>query len=413
MDKSKPRRPRISVATVVAADRWRATSRIAGVAAISRVLIEAARAGVTTAWLAVDAPGSLVDIVADDLARGGAEISVKWVSRRPTDLDFADVARGAVLLLSCDAVITASALRRLAEQEDETVLALGSRPLAARLSDRGLPPNLTLAEFDVRQRAAVLEARPEDVILLDSPSAASRQILRQTGKASDGLISRWLNRPISRAISGAVLHIDGVRPGHLTMVTALLGLLMFACLVFGGARGLIFGGLLFQAASIVDGVDGEIARAAFRSSHKGAVLDTAVDMITNLMFVVGVTIGLGRVYGPLFWLIGGADFVMMATGLGLMAVLVRREPGGASFNLVKDFYARRYVTGPIARIFVVLKTLTSRDFFAFAFALLAVVGLSRVIPWAFFAAAVIWLMLVIGATVALLGRSPARSAPPA
>jgi CDP-L-myo-inositol myo-inositolphosphotransferase len=57
-------------------------------------------------------------------------------------------------------------------------------------------------------------------------------------------------------------------------------------------RGLIAGGLLFMPL-VFDGVDGEIARATFRSSPAGAALDTGVDMATNLAFMLGVTINLG------------------------------------------------------------------------------------------------------------------------
>ena len=406
MDETKTGRPCDGVAMVVPADRAAATRRIAGVAAISRVLIEASRAGVIRAFVVLDAPGQLAAVVADDLARAGRQLTVDWSTPDQIEPAVRTTTSSRVLLLSTRTLVAAGALRRLLDQEGEAVLVHEHRPLAAQL----WPTDLRL-ELDAAldgQGREILDAAPQDAIDLSAPSKASRTILRQTGKTSDGLISRWLNRQVSRAMSGVLLQVGGVRPWHMTVVTAATGLAMFAALCFGGARGLVMGGLLFQLASIVDGVDGEIARATFRSSVTGAAMDTAVDMMTNLMFVLGVTVGLGRVYGPLYWQIGGVDFLIMMTGLAIMTVLVRREPGGTSFDLVKNFYARRYTTGPIARIFVVLKTLTSRDFFAFAFAVLAATGLSRAIPWAFAGAASIWLALVIGAAVVLLGRSAAR-----
>ena len=391
---------------VVPADQAVAGRRIAGVAAVSRVLIEASRAGVTRAFVVLDPPGPLAAVVASDLIRAGRQLTVDWSTPDQIDDAVRRVGTPRVLLLSTHALVAAEALRRLMDQDGETVLLRERRPLAAHLALPNLRLDLDMA-LDGRG-LQVLDAAPQDAIDLAAPSMASRAVLRQTGKTSDGLISRWLNRPVSRAISGALLPIGAVRPWHMTVVTAVIGLAMFAALCFGGAQGLVAGGLLFQLASIVDGVDGEIARATFRSSVTGAALDTAVDMMTNLMFVLGVTIGLGRVYGPLYWQIGGVDFLIMMTGLAIMTVLVRREPGGTSFDLVKNFYARRYTSGPIARIFVVLKTLTSRDFFAFAFAVLAATGLSRAIPWAFAGAASIWFALVIGAAMVLLGRSGAR-----
>ena len=342
-------------------------------------------------------------MVSDDLERAGSRITVDWCSRAAIADWLGSGAASEVVILSARSIVSAESLSRLIAFDGEAVLALGTRPLAARLTG----PLASLVEPEMlmlRSGVTVLEARPDHVVPLDRPSIASGEILRRTGKESDGLVSRCLNRPISRAISGFVLRFDPIRPLHMTVVTAAAGLAMFVALTAGGLEGLALGGLLFQTASILDGVDGEIARATFRTSDAGAALDTTVDMITNLFFVLGLTIGLGRVYGHGYWLIGGADFLLMATGLAIMTVLVRREPGGTSFDLLKQFYGRRCEGGPTSRAFVVLKTMTSRDFFAFAFAVLAMLGLSRLIPWIFGVAAVVWLVLVIGAAVVLLAR---------
>ena len=342
-------------------------------------------------------------MVSDDLARSGSRITVEWCSRASVEDWLGSGAVSEVLVLSARSLVSAECLSRLIAFDGEAVLASGTRPLAARLTG----PQVSLVELETLMRrggVTVLDARQDQAVPLDRPSFAAAEILRRTGKVSDGLVSRCLNRPISRAISGLVLRFDPVRPWHMTVVTAVAGLAMFVALTAGGAEGLALGGLLFQLASIVDGVDGEIARATYRASDAGAALDTTVDMITNLFFVLGLTIGLGAVYDHGYWLIGGADFLLMATGLVIMTVLVRREPGGTSFDLLKQFYARRYAGGSPSRVFVVLKTMTSRDFFALAFAVLAVAGLSRVIPWIFGVAAVVWLTLVVAAAVVLLAR---------
>src|SRR3569623_247167 len=67
---------------------------------------------------------------------------------------------------------------------------------------------------------------PVAVVSAQVPSA--REVLLATGKASDGLISRWLNRPISRAISALLLRYTGAKPVHATLGTAALALAMFA-----------------------------------------------------------------------------------------------------------------------------------------------------------------------------------------
>src|ERR1044072_4628274 len=162
-----------------------------------------------------------------------------------------------------------------------------------------------------------LLTRAGDTIDLRDDWAATRTILRGTAKSSDGLVSRWLNRPVSQFISSFLLQTPGVRPWHASVGAAVTGLLMAVALLFGGRTGLIAGGVLFHAASVIDGVDGEIARAAHRSTRSGAILDTTIDMITNLAFFLCITVALTRLYGVSHlyfgaWLVGLAAFGLVA-----------------------------------------------------------------------------------------------------
>ena len=151
---------------------------------------------------------------------------------------------------------------------------------------------------------------------------------------------------------------------------------MFAALLLGGASGLIVGGLLFQAASVFDGVDGEIARATFRSSPAGAALDTGVDMATNLSFMLGVTINLGLSEGREAVLVGGWGFLIFAVGLILTSRLAARAAGPFSLDLLKHRYRRQF-SGPIATSLISVGTVaTGRDVFALVFALLIVAGVT-------------------------------------
>ena len=70
-------------------------------------------------------------------------------------------------------------------------------------------------------------------------------------------------------------------------------MVLFWGVLEGGKTGLILGGILFQAASVIDGVDGEMARATFRATDFGKTLDSAVDMATNFLFVSALTLHLG------------------------------------------------------------------------------------------------------------------------
>jgi phosphatidylglycerophosphate synthase len=237
--------------------------------------------------------------------------------------------------------------------------------------------------------------RGEEIIPAARDSAAARQVLRETAKDSDGIVSKYLNRPVSRAISALLLQVPGFRPVHATIGTALIAIAMAYELLFGGRQGLIWGGILFHVASVFDGVDGEVARATYRSSSRGALLDTVVDMMTNFLFYVGLTVSLTRLYGPGQAMMGGWAVAAGLTGMLILGWLVRQlgEPG--NFDLLKRFYRERFHSGFPRRIVDAVVTITSRDFFAFGSALLIVTGHPKVVTLGLALFASLWVLLII------------------
>ncbi|MGH2608916.1 MAG: CDP-alcohol phosphatidyltransferase family protein, partial [Tepidiformaceae bacterium] len=72
----------------------------------------------------------------------------------------------------------------------------------------------------------------------------------------DGIVSRYLNRPLSRPVARA-LKGTPLTPNVLTAFTLLLACATGAMIAMGWY---IAGGILIQVVSVVDGVDGELAR---------------------------------------------------------------------------------------------------------------------------------------------------------
>lgn len=229
-----------------------------------------------------------------------------------------------------------------------------------------------------------------------APHLQTREILRATAKPSDGLVSRWLNRPVSRPISALLLFIPGIRPLHATIGTAVMATAMFAALVIGGGEGLIAGGLLFHAVSVFDGVDGEIARATFRTSRAGAVLDSVIDMATNILFVFGVVINLSA-RSDLAVLVGAWGLLLLILGLAAISRTAARDDKPFSMDGVKQRYRARFPGSSFARLIRFLTIVSSRDFFALLFALLILAGLPMAVLYLFAAAATVWILFVIGA----------------
>ena len=320
--------------------------RVAGVAAAARIVRELAEAGFAEARLVLPEGETLGDGAWGDMRRLAGGMKVEVSSGRADSDNGGEIVPG-------DRVVPASQLR-------------------------------SGASADLRSAGIALDG------------GAAMAILRGTAKASDGPVSRWLNRPVSRRLSALLLLVPGMRPLHATIGTALLALAMFAALVAGGNAGLVAGALLFQAASVFDGVDGEIARATFRTSHFGALLDNVVDVATNMLLVIGLTLNLAMRASEEAIALSAWGFVLFAVGLSIIAWRAARAHGPLSLDLVKHQYRRRFPSAAVGAVIRFLTIVSSRDFFALLFALLIVAGFPMAVLYLFAAAATIWILFVLG-----------------
>jgi phosphatidylglycerophosphate synthase len=132
---------------------------------------------------------------------------------------------------------------------------------------------------------------------------SERWFLRDTGKTQDGLVSRFLNRPISRTISRRLLK-SSLTPGTWTLSIFSLPIAAFFFLQRGDYLGFVIGATLFQVYSILDGCDGEIARSKYLESDTGRRFDTLCDVFGSLLFAIGLGMGLWQLhrFGPHNWL---------------------------------------------------------------------------------------------------------------
>ncbi|WP_068668481.1 bifunctional L-myo-inositol-1-phosphate cytidylyltransferase/CDP-L-myo-inositol myo-inositolphosphotransferase [Thermosulfurimonas dismutans] len=142
---------------------------------------------------------------------------------------------------------------------------------------------ISLSEIVQAARIPVTEVSGLFWTDVDTPEdlkQARKLLIRASVKgAGDGLISRTLNRRLSTRISP---YLCGrITPNQATILSFLLGLLSAALAYFHTA----FGGLLYQIHSVLDGVDGEIARAALMKSRFGGLLDSVLDRYVDFIFL--------------------------------------------------------------------------------------------------------------------------------
>ena len=122
-------------------------------------------------------------------------------------------------------------------------------------------------QFERTCRSAT-RAEEEDWRFLAQPSeivASEKHFLRHIGKSQDGIVAKFLNRPISRVITRFLLKLP-ITPNAWTILTFALAPVAFVFLVRGDYTGFLVGTALFQLINILDGCDGEIARAKYLDS---------------------------------------------------------------------------------------------------------------------------------------------------
>lgn len=131
-----------------------------------------------------------------------------------------------------------------------------------------------------------LQAWWQDVDTPHDLGIAKRRLRRSLAKTSDGPVSRYLNRPLSTRVSMLIAPL-GIPVDLLSLASAALGFLG-AWLLAGGSP--IAGALAVHGSSVLDGVDGEVARLRLRASPRGALLDGVLDRLVDAAVIVGLGI---------------------------------------------------------------------------------------------------------------------------
>src|SRR2546430_6208004 len=190
-------------------------------------------------------------------------------------------------------------------------------------------------------------------------------------KPQDGFVSRFLNRPISRRITRFLLQFP-IHPNAWTISIFVLPLIACLFLVRGDYVSLVIGAAIFQAFSILDGCDGEIARAKNLESKFGERLDYFCDFAASLLYVLALGLGLHR----------SSEGIVCAVLITINELLLRAgksKTSVVSSTFHESFYARhRTMIGHSGllnfgqRFVWWLFQLTKRDMAILVFLLLAV-----------------------------------------
>src|SRR5438105_3958994 len=110
-------------------------------------------------------------------------------------------------------------------------------------------------------------------------------------KETDGFFARHVDRKISGAISRQLLRTP-VTPNQITLAVTAIGIGAGFLMAQPGYWPKLAGALLFLITSILDGCDGEVARAKHLTSRWGGWLDLWGDNVVHIVVFYGLGRGL-------------------------------------------------------------------------------------------------------------------------
>ncbi len=185
---------------------------------------------------------------------------------------------------------------------------------------------VSLSEIMERAKIPVTEVSGYFWMDIDTPEElkkANRLIVRMSVKGSgDGFVSRYLNRRISLWLSERL--VNHMTPNQATLLSFLVGVFSAAIALFS----VPLAGVVYQVSSILDGIDGEIARASMRTSRFGGWLDSVLDRYVDFLFLLSLAIVSGLDF--LGWI-----FACLAMFGSFMVSYTTERYKGAFFS---DFY---------------------------------------------------------------------------
>jgi CDP-L-myo-inositol myo-inositolphosphotransferase len=167
-----------------------------------------------------------------------------------------------------------------------------------------------------------VEERWQCVRRSDEVPRARREVLAGAVRVGDGLVARHLNRRISLRITERLVARP-VKPWQVSIGSFFLTLLAGGSFAVGHAT---TGGLLAQCASVLDGVDGELARVRYQDSAFGGLYDALLDRVGEAAVIGGMTFYAG---------LAGAGASAVALGFAALA-------GNSLSMLVKEKYGTQF-----------------------------------------------------------------------
>ncbi len=150
-----------------------------------------------------------------------------------------------------------------------------------------------------------------------------------------------------------------------------VGVSLISCIAYsmGGSRGLLFGTFFLGVSSLLDMLDGSLARAKGIAGHFGALLDRTLDRVSEFFFLLGIMAG-GYVYPELVF------FCFQGMILASYVRSTAENRGGLKMDSTKGLFERKekltlLSVGCLIEILLIEEVISS--IWSFDFGILAVI----------------------------------------
>ena len=189
-----------------------------------------------------------------------------------------------------------------------------------------------------------------DVDDYESYKQCEKLLLKSLVPPKDGIVSRLINRKVSLRIT-KLLAPTRVTPNQITFLSLLTA--VASAVSFAMASPLV-GGLLAQFTSMLDGVDGEIARLKFLKSKFGEIFDSILDRYGDFLILIGMAYSWYSTTGHIAALIVGAAALMGAPMSLIFKEKYRNVYGQPFISEVNDGVMRYFAANRDVRLFIIM-----------------------------------------------------------
>jgi phosphatidylglycerophosphate synthase len=339
--------------------------KIAGLSIIERLLLGAAKAGVSRAYVA-DVHEITKQLLATSKALRKSSIEVSWNAAEKSLPTKRIVVEANVIVGNpiWNALVAATANMDVNQAPAMKTVGFPDEQPFTAVNDASSSPYV----YPVTRAEHVKYAR--------------KTIFKNVSKRSSGPVSRLINSKLSLPMS-EFLSDYSATPNQLTVFSALVGMLSGYFIALGSVTGLAISGTLFQLSSALDGVDGELARGKFSASNLGAWIDTVGDNLVYITFIAGLAVGYSRFattselwFASYVLPIGFMTLALTVTLIGGMALYLKLNKQSGTMTAVQTDLAQRVDRKRVGFVYKALDAvniLGKRDSFSFIVFLIAVV----------------------------------------